>query len=350
AGRGGDNQAIGPELRHCLAVKLHGEVAHARDLTLRDNDIVQGVVLGMEGAVALEPGAQHGALFDHVTVAAPAFQGGVELRQPHLGKESERAEIHAEQRYARRGKDPADRQQRAVPAQDNHQFGSVLRQVGARDGRRIRGVARALLIEHRLVAAIVKPGMRSGRSRKSSSFCGLETIAMGGMRNQCKAAEQAGSEPDHALAIYGNRSGLCAYRRNSWFPSAPAIGDGITPTFCQPSETTAAETLSTASRCAAGSRTMPPLPMCSRPASNCGLTRMMASRSSGAAANTGSSSNVAEMKETSITRSEAWESSAPGSRRRALVRSRRWTRESLRSFMAIWPKPVSTQVTQAAPR
>ena len=42
-------------------------------------------------------------------------------------------------------------------------------------------------------------------------------------------------------------------------------------------------------------------------------------------------------------------SSEPGSRSRALVRSSRRTRGSLRSFMAIWPKPVSTAVTCAAP-
>ena len=46
---------------------------------------------------------------------------------------------------------------------------------------------------------------------------------------------------------------------------------------------------------------MPPLPTCSRPASNCGLTRMTASVSAGAAANTGPSSSVAEMNETSMT-------------------------------------------------
>ncbi len=64
------------------------------------------------------------------------------------------------------------------------------------------------------------------------------------------------------------------------------------------------------------------------------------------------------MKETSIARNsgvgaaEAVESegrSSPGWRRRALVRSRRVTRASWRNFSAIWPQPVSTARTLAAP-
>ena len=56
-----------------------------------------------------------------------------------------------------------------------------------------------------------------------------------------------------------------------------------------------------ANACACGSRTMPPLPTFSRPASNCGFTRITASRSAGAAGNTGPSSKVAEINATSIT-------------------------------------------------
>ena len=48
---------------------------------------------------------------------------------------------------------------------------------------------------------------------------------------------------------------------------------------------------------------MPPLPTLPRPASNCGLMRMTASVSEGAAAKTGASSSVAEMNETSMTSS-----------------------------------------------
>ena len=109
------------------------------------------------------------------------------------------------------------------------------------------------------------------------------------------------------------------------------MGDGIASTTCQPSERTHSATLSTANWCASGSRTMPPLPTFPRPASNCGLTRMTASASEGAAASTGPSSSVAEMNETSITSSvssglPSAAASAPASSSRALVRSIRCTR------------------------
>jgi hypothetical protein len=53
----------------------------------------------------------------------------------------------------------------------------------------------------------------------------------------------------------------------------------------------------------AGSRTMPPLPTCSRPASNCGLTSTTASVSELAAAEPRGRTSVAEMNETSMTSS-----------------------------------------------
>jgi len=79
---------------------------------------------------------------------------------------------------------------------------------------------------------------------------------------------------------------------------------------------------------------------------------MIASVSPGAAASTGGRTSVAEMKETSMTSrvssgEPASETSAPGSSKRALVRSTRRTRESLRSFIAIWPNPDRHHVCRA---
>src|SRR5207245_10872188 len=59
-----------------------------------------------------------------------------------------------------------------------------------------------------------------------------------------------------------------AYSRNSRLPSPPRIGESTTSVCLQPNPTSVCRTFSTAADCAASSRTIPPFPTCSRPASN----------------------------------------------------------------------------------
>ena len=68
-----------------------------------------------------------------------------------------------------------------------------------------------------------------------------------------------------------------AWRRNSRLPSMPRMGESMRARAWPLRARTASSTRWTASWWAAGSRTMPPLPTCSRPASNWGLTRRTAS-------------------------------------------------------------------------
>src|SRR5690606_38230589 len=61
--------------------------------------------------------------------------------------------------------------------------------------------------------------------------------------------------------------------RNSWFPSAPVMGEGITPRPRHPpSEFNHASRSAAIFGPIAGSLSRPPLPIASRPASNWGLT------------------------------------------------------------------------------
>src|SRR5262249_49788190 len=61
--------------------------------------------------------------------------------------------------------------------------------------------------------------------------------------------------------------------KNSSLPLPPRIGEAISPLTVQPDFSINSRTLVAASLRFAGSRTIPPLPTPSRPASNCGLTR-----------------------------------------------------------------------------
>ena len=68
-----------------------------------------------------------------------------------------------------------------------------------------------------------------------------------------------------------------AWRRYSWLPSMPWMGESMTSMPRAALLERHRRTRSMAAWRASGSRTMPPLPMFSRPASNWGLMRMTAS-------------------------------------------------------------------------
>jgi hypothetical protein len=88
---------------------------------------------------------------------------------------------------------------------------------------------------------------------------------------------------------------------------------------------------------AASSRTTPPLPTCSRPTSNWGLTSTSTSTAGAHCASTAGSTFVAEMNETSTTTRPGRSAKEPGGSSRALTRSSTVTRGSRRSRSASWP-------------
>src|SRR5882757_9680044 len=95
AGGGGDDDAVGAEGGDELAVDFNGEVAHAGDGALGNDDVVEGVPLLDDDTVAEVFGVHHAADLDLGAVVAPGFEGGVEVGEGNLGEEAEGAEVHA---------------------------------------------------------------------------------------------------------------------------------------------------------------------------------------------------------------------------------------------------------------
>src|SRR5262249_23240345 len=97
-----------------------------------------------------------------------------------------------------------------------------------------------------------------------------------------------------------NVHGFLRRRKNSRFPSRPVIGDSREPKNSNPAVRAASVTLLIADCCNCVSRTIPPLPTCSRPTSNWGFTKARHSAPAFIMGGTRGSNMVREMNETSI--------------------------------------------------
>ena len=117
--------------------------------------------------------------------------------------------------------------------------------------------------------------------------------------------------------------------RNSRLPSPPATGDGIRPRIAKPEAGEQASRISaqTASWIA-GSRTMPPRPTRSRPASNCGLISAASAAPGASSGRSAGRTSRREMKLTSMAHEVRGRGIAARSRLRASVPSRLVTRGS----------------------
>ena len=126
-----DDDAIGAKGRNDLGVDLDGEVCHAGDGSLGDNDVVQRVPFLEQLAVAVMFGVHHLSHVDDGGVFAPGVKRGKELAEGYLGKEAERAEIDGEDRRGRAGEGSSSGQQSPISPENNDEIGLVLRQVNA---------------------------------------------------------------------------------------------------------------------------------------------------------------------------------------------------------------------------
>jgi len=158
AGWGGDDDAIGAEGGDELIIDLDGEVSHAGDGALRDDDVVEGVPLLDELSVAQDLGAHHAADFDLGAVVAPGFQGGVELGEGDLSEEAEGAEVDAEDGCGGAGEGAGRGEEGAVAAEDDDQVGLVFGEIESWDGVGSRDVGSAVGIEEIVVVACFEPG------------------------------------------------------------------------------------------------------------------------------------------------------------------------------------------------
>ena len=137
--------------------------------------------------------------------------------------------------------------------------------------------------------------------------------------------------------------GFSAQNRYSILPSAPVIGEGISPLSCQPHCWHINALTSAIAAClSSSSRTTPPLPRAARPASNWGLIRVTNLPPLRTSSNAGASALVTEIKERSHTTKSICCGIRAVSRSLAWIFSRLVTRLSRASFSDNWPCPTST--------
>ena len=138
--------------------------------------------------------------------------------------------------------------------------------------------------------------------------------------------------------------------RNSRFPAGPSSGEASRATGTSPSAKLASRTSRRTARCVAGSRTTPPEPRRSRPASNCGFTSATIAPPGDRYARARSRMVRSEMNDASTTIASNGSPNASSPSLRKLVRSITVTRSSLRRRQSSCPYPTSTATTCAAPR
>ena len=156
-GGGGDDDAVGAEGGNELAVDFDGEVAHAGDGALGDDDVVEGVPLLEDLAVADVLGVHHAAHLDLGAVVAPGFEGGVEVGERDLGEEAEGAEVYTEDGGGGAGEGAGRGEESAVAAEDDDEVRLVLWQIDALDGIGSREVGGAVGVEQIVVVACFEP-------------------------------------------------------------------------------------------------------------------------------------------------------------------------------------------------
>ncbi len=157
AGWGGDDDAVGAEGGDELLVDLDGVVAHAGDGALGDDDVVEGVPLLHELAIAEDGRVHHAADFHPGTVFAPGFECGVDFGEGNLGEEAEGAEVDTEDGGGGAGEDTGRGQQGAVAAEDDDDVGVMRGHVGPFDGIGVVEVGGAIGIEEVVVAVLFEP-------------------------------------------------------------------------------------------------------------------------------------------------------------------------------------------------
>jgi hypothetical protein len=157
AGGGGDDDAVGAEGGDELLVDVDGEIAHAGDGALGDDDVVEGVPLAEGFAIADVLGAHHAADLDFGAVVAPGLQGGVEVGEGDFGEEAEGAEVHAEDGGGGAGEGAGRGEKGAVATEDDNEVRLVLGQVDAFDGVGGTDVGGAVGIEQIVIVACFEP-------------------------------------------------------------------------------------------------------------------------------------------------------------------------------------------------
>src|SRR6266540_2979867 len=391
ARRGRDDQPVGRVAREQPLADVDGERGQPFPCGLLEHHVVDGQIRGDHLAADHDPGAQGGAALHPVMPGPDRLQRVGEAVRLDLGEEAEPAEVHAEHGHLRLQHEPERAQQRAVAAEHHHQV-EPDRELLRPEAGDVVAEAAALVVQGaqldpplgrpagQLLAQVQRgrparvhdradpprrpaPGHldASPAARASAAWAAWAGAApacapaAGASAGWAEGPPRRGSSAPSATAAAraASSSGPAparSHRNSSTLPEGPGSGEGHTPAAPRPSSAAAAATDRTAPAHARGSRTTPPLPTASLPASNCGLTSSSRSPPGRVAAARAGSTSRSEMNDRSATVRSTWPPIASASRKRTLRPSCTWTRGWLRSRASSCPWPTSTAITRAAPR
>src|SRR5436309_755284 len=271
---------------------------------------------------AHEPRLKHRALLDLIAARGDVTERGVELLRGRDREEAEMADVHAEQRHAVGRERASGVEHRAVAAEYACDVEAV----------ELRGLH---VVEAHLADAVTE---RLDALRRGSR------LVHRALEARARADRDLHSAARRAASYKTKSSGGAAPRRActkiSRLPSRPARREGTTAMTGTRAWASASATLTTAFARSAGSRTIPPRPTASRPASNWGFTSATMSPSSRRCRSDGRSTRRSEMNETRATKRStvAARSTSP----RGFSPCLTTTRGSWRSFQSSWPFPTST--------
>ncbi len=262
-----------------------------------------------------------------IVVAAPddALEPGVASRSGDTGQKADVAEVHADGRYARcpacaRGRAGWCRRRRAPGrASTLPQFVLVDDLVAVRVGESVLG---GFVGGHDELEP-EPPGFAASSCEGAVGGLGLANAVSTATRRRGSAMDGLdgleGRRRPGRRAAASELTRVAEIRRST--PRSPLVRDarsrrrrGLRAPCCSSHAPMSAST----SRWTAGSRTTPPLPTCSRPASNCGLTSTRPAVAGAGDSSTGPRATVREMNDTSAVTNDG----ANG--RRSALRGARW--------------------------
>jgi len=117
-----------------LIIDLDGEVTHAGDGSLGDDDVVEGLPVAESPAVADVLRVHHAAEFDLGAVVAPGVESGVEIGDRDFSEEAESAEVDAEDWGRGEGEGAGCGEEGSVAAEDDDEVGFVAGKIDSFDG------------------------------------------------------------------------------------------------------------------------------------------------------------------------------------------------------------------------
>src|SRR5450759_418342 len=316
-GRRGHDEPVSPVPRHQAAVHVDADRGDARERRLGENGVVDDAIAARGARAVHHPDRQQAPPLDVRRPRKRRLEHRARFARPAGREKPQRADVDSEHGNPW-GRMAGYREQRSV-APKGHDEIDEARDLRARDPAGNAAGARRLEVvddrdspPHEQTLELACEGDR-GRAAVAGHETHAPYTAASGLRGL------------HPRSVAGFRRNAA---RSSTFPSAPVIGDGITPRLARPSDAAAAVTRATARARTPSSRTIPPRPTSVRSASNWGFTRRRASAPSARSGTAAGRIREREMNDTSATSKEGGSGTSARERNRAFTFSRTTTRGS----------------------